>query len=296
MITSRAFALAAAVAGVLAGLAALGFLMAPVQTATTDDPIAVARLEPPRPPVAPAAVVTREPVQPHPRPYGELEPAEDDTLIRSLVAEASSHPALTEWLVTDDLLHRFVRAAYAVAGGLSPRDELDFMRPDGLFLVTERDGRMVVAPSTYHRYDLPVEVLASLDPAGTAGLYRRLKPRLDATLADVAWYRDDFDALLLEAIDHLLEVRPPEDAVEVERRVLTYAYADDRLEGLTDAQRHLLRMGRRNVVAVQSSLRTLRGALFPDAAPVRVPGAADDGPSHQGLRAAVATELVATTP
>jgi hypothetical protein len=43
--------------------------------------------------------------------------------------------------------------------------------------------------------------------------------------------------------------------------VVTYAWADEELELLTGAQRHLLRMGPDNVSLIQGKLEELRAAL-----------------------------------
>jgi hypothetical protein len=52
-----------------------------------------------------------------------------------------------------------------------------------------------------------------------------------------------------------------EGPAEVEQLVVTYAWADDKLEALSAAQRHFLRMGPDNVSLVQGKLGELRAAL-----------------------------------
>jgi hypothetical protein len=58
-------------------------------------------------------------------------------------------------------------------------------------------------------------------------------------------------------------VEAPTGDIELEERtVATFAYADERFESLSDAQRHLLRMGPDNVRRVQEKLQELREALL----------------------------------
>ena len=195
----------------------------------------------------------------------------DDGLFRAAVARLSTHPELASYLVNDRLLRRFVRAVDAIAGGYSPSDEVEFLRPSRPFIVREDEGRLVIAPGTYRRYDVVSDVFASLDSDGAIELYRQFGPRLEAIYREVGWANDDFDTRLREAVDHLLEVTTSSGQVEVEQRAIVYAYAEDRFEKLTGAQKHFLRMGPRNVGAIQSKLRELRDAMgWPEPVPAIV--------------------------
>jgi len=185
----------------------------------------------------------------------------DDGLFRVAVGRLSTHPELASYLVNDRLLRRFVRAVDAIAGGYSPSDEIEFLRPSQRFIVREDEGRLVIASGTFRRYDVVADVFTSLDSDGAIEIYRQFRPRLEAIYREVGWANDDFDTRLREAVDHLLEVAASTGQVEVEQRAIVYAYTEDRFENLTGAQKHFLRMGPRNVDAIQSKLRSLSDAL-----------------------------------
>lgn len=184
-----------------------------------------------------------------------------DEVVRELIAALSSRPELAAWLVNEDLVRRFVASVNNVADGKSPRQHLEFLRPSEPFRAADRGGRMVVDPASYRRYDSIVMVFTSLDIDGTAVLFTELEPLIDDAYAEIAPPGARFADRLDAAIDELLEVPVLSGDVELEPKVLTFAYADDRLEGLSPAQRQLLRMGPDNVQAVQSKLRDLRQAL-----------------------------------
>lgn len=198
----------------------------------------------------------------------QFEDSDLDLLVRMAAAGLSSHPEFASWLVHDRLLRRFVMAVDAVAGGYSPRDEVEFLRPQRAFMVSEHEGSLLITPSTFRRYDGVVEAFASVDVEGAAELYGQLENRLEAVYAEVGWATSDFDSRLREAVDHLLEVEVPDGPYEVEQRAIVYAFAEDELEHLSDAQRQLLRMGPSNARQVQEVLRNLRLAIgWPEAAP-----------------------------
>ena len=70
-----------------------------------------------------------------------------------------------------------------------------------------------------------------------------------------------FDDVLAKAIQTLLATPVVDGEIELRPKVVTYAFADPRLEALSPAQKHFLRMGPRNVRLIQGELRTLAGAL-----------------------------------
>src|SRR5262249_44605525 len=105
--------------------------------------------------------------------------ADSDTVVRDLARGLSSRPELAEWLATPELVRKVVAAVENVAGGESPRPHLLFLAPATRFDVIRREGRLYVDPQSYARYDRIADVIASLDPKGTAELGRRLQPLLD---------------------------------------------------------------------------------------------------------------------
>ena len=188
--------------------------------------------------------------------------ATSDAVVRELVAEVSSHPKLAVWLVNEDLVRRFVASVNNIAAGVSPQAHLDFLRPKEGFEVDEQpDGVLFIEPDSYARYDLIAQVFSSLDTEGTAALYRELEPLVDEAYAEIGPANADFDDRLDKAFDQLLAVPVLEGPIQVEQLIVTYAWADDKLEALSAAQRHLLRMGPDNVSMIQSKLGELRAAL-----------------------------------
>jgi hypothetical protein len=191
--------------------------------------------------------------------------ATSDAVVRDLVQELSQHPKIAAWLASEDLVRRFVAAVDNIATGASPRAHLEMMRPPGSFQVVERDGRLEVDPRSWHRYDLVTGAVTSIDADDAVALYHELLPLLEEAHREIAPPGITFRQRLLEAIDQLLATPVPSEPVVVEKKVLTYTYADPALEGLTEAQRHLLRMGPENERRIQAKLREIREALVADA-------------------------------
>lgn len=184
-----------------------------------------------------------------------------DELVRRLAEGLSSRPRVASWLATDGLIRRFVVVVSNVAQGVSPTSHLGFMRPDAPFAVDGSDGEAVVDPSSWARYDGVAAAIASLDADGVAALYGRIRPLCDEAYRELG-LDGSFDDALAGAFGRLLAVPVPSEPVEVELRDdAVYGYADPRLESLTPAAKHLVRMGPANQRRVQAKLREIADAL-----------------------------------
>jgi hypothetical protein len=219
---------------------------------------------------APEPVPEPEPVEAEVTP-AESEPApasidlppldESDALVRLLAQELSANPRLATTLATDELVRKFVAAMVNIAAGETPGPHLGVLAPEGEFHAITRDGRLIVDPASYRRYDWLADAFGSLNTEATVQLYYQLKPLLDQAYRDLGYPQGDFHDVLLAAIDELLATPVIEGDIEVEPSVLSYRYRDPDIESLSDVDKHLLRMGPENLIEIQAELRQLRVAL-----------------------------------
>jgi hypothetical protein len=188
--------------------------------------------------------------------------AESDPVVRELVKQLTSHPRVLAWLATNGLIRNFTVAVENIADGATPARHLRVLQPAPGFLVTEQAGDLHIDPRSYERYDALAAAVASVDPANAAQLYATLKPRLEEAAGELGT-GESFDRTLERAIVSLLRT-PVRDApvrVRTQPQGIGYGFADPELEGLTAAQKQLLRMGPRNARIIQSSLRAIALAL-----------------------------------
>ena len=196
-----------------------------------------------------------------------LPPLDDsDSLVRDLVRALSEHPVVAAWLTTDQLLRNFVVVVNNIAGGDTPSGHLNMVAPQGRFETRQQGANSYVDARSYARFDPHASAVAALDAEGAAQLYAKLKPRIDEAFREVAGKDADFDRALQRAIVELLKTPVVEGDVPVVSAKVGYAYANPRLESLSHAQKQLLRMGPRNVRAVQEKLRAIAGHLGMDPA------------------------------
>ena len=186
---------------------------------------------------------------------------ESDPAIREFAAALSTNPEFAKWLLTKDLVRKFVVAVDNIANGLSPKPHIDFFSPSGQFRVVRTKGGTLVDEASYSRYDPVAGVVLSVDPAAAVRLYRAVKPLLQEAYRDLGYPGVDFEDTLVRAMAELLGTPVVEGPVKLEQKILSFAMTDEKLEGLSPAQKQLLRLGPKGVRAVQGKLRDLAAAL-----------------------------------
>jgi hypothetical protein len=186
---------------------------------------------------------------------------ESDDAVRGLAADLSSHPLFGQWIKSKELLRKFAAAVDNIANGQSPRPQFDFFTLPGEFKTVARGGRIILDPASYDRYNGFTDVFDSLSTSGCARAYAGVKPLLQQAYRELGYPNEDFHQTLLRAIQEILKTPVVEDPIALEKGITTYFMSDPKLESLSPAQKHLLRMGPENLQLIQAKLREIALAL-----------------------------------
>jgi len=231
-------------------------------------------------PVAEPEPVTEAPPPPPPSLPPVEEPVDDfvlpplgesDALVRNLIAALTAHPAFAAWLIPDDLVRTFVVVIENVADGNNPARHMTPLRPTQRFRTVGEASELSIDPASYARYNTHAEIVASIDAAGTADLYRRLHPLITEAYAELGHPDGGFDETLLRALRNLLETPVLERDVGLVPRAVFFEYSDNTLEDLLPAQKQFLGLGPRNVRAVQAKLLEITREIGLDTSSLPVP-------------------------
>ncbi len=184
-----------------------------------------------------------------------------DDVLRKSAVDLSSNPVFGQWLKSRDIVRRIVAATDAVAGGQSPRPQTDFFSLKTPFPILQKGGRILLDPAGYDRYNVVADVFDSMSVAGCAKLYRDFQGPIEQAYRELGYPAGGFHKTLFRAILEILRTPIVDGPIVLEKRVASYVFADPKLEELSPAQKHLLRMGPENVQLIQSKLRELALAL-----------------------------------
>jgi len=231
--------------------------------APAEEPIAEA------PPLGAAEPLTEEPqAGPAPEPEAAREPAEplpplaeSDDLARTLASNVSEHPLVAAALKESGVIERFVAAVDQIAEGNAPRRDIEFLRPEGRFLVLGREPELRIDPASYRRYDALAQAFAALDAKVLAAAYRRLAPLCEEAYQALGYPEGGFEQRLRTALALLASTPRTDDTPALVAEVKRYEFADPNLEGLAEAQKQLLRMGPENAERIAAKLREIEAAI-----------------------------------
>jgi hypothetical protein len=252
----KVWALAVAILAILAAAAALYYFVFMKKSKPAAEPAPAAEAVLPAEAGAASSGLAGEPLAFPAVGLGESDPA-----VREFAAVLSTNPDFAKWLLTKDLVRKFVVSVDNVANGLSPKPHIDFFSPEGAFRVARTKTGTNVDPASFSRYDPVVRAALSLDATAAARLYRAVKPLIKEAYDELGYPGVDFDNTLVQAMGELLETPVVDGPIALEQKVLSFAMTDATLEALSPAQKQLLRMGPNGVRTVHAKIRELAAAL-----------------------------------
>ena len=91
-----------------------------------------------------------------------------DALVKMLVGQLSSSPAVAAWLTTNGLLRNFTVVVSNIADGATPVKHLSALRPTSAFQVVQRGGAPYMDSRGYERYTPIASAVAALEPGAVA--------------------------------------------------------------------------------------------------------------------------------
>lgn len=213
-------------------------------------------------PVAPPSPAPVAAPSPAPVPNGPPLPAlaEADAPFRADAAGLSADPRWADALKSEDLIPRLVSAARLIGAGRVPTEAFQFLAPRKRFAVRTKGGATVVDPKSWSRYDAAAALVASVDAKAAAVVLRKWGPRLSEAIGERGV---DGVAAVRAALDHLSAAPrlTGDEPLKARDKGIGWAYADSKLEGLSPAQKQLLRAGPANEDKIQAKARELSAAL-----------------------------------
>ena len=196
-----------------------------------------------------------ESVESAPEPLDTSDPAVKASLIESSSADEAT---VNRMLVNEGLIQRFVVSVTNLANDeMAPNHQL-LTPPEQNFRVYSQAGKQWIDAASYKRYTPYVDMLESFDNDALLNIYGIYKGDIKAKFSEIGNPDEDFNQVLLEAIDQLLDTPEVPVPVEVYTDSVAYKYADERLENLNEPQKQLLRTGPDNMRRIKAKLRELK--------------------------------------
>lgn len=189
----------------------------------------------------------------------EPEPIDvSDAAIESALVAISKSELITDLLVSDALLQRFVVTVTNLANNeMAPNHRL-VTPPEQTFRVYQQANRYWIDPASYKRYTPYINALEKMENEQLLNLFNRYKPQITEAYEEISSSRQTFETTLLDAIDTLLNTPEIPMPVEVYTDSVAFKYKDEQLEELNAPQKQLLRTGPDNMRRIKAKLRELK--------------------------------------
>ena len=210
------------------------------------------------PATAPTSLAAVPPTEP---PVSLPTLAESDAFVRDAAKGLSTHPQLGAWLAARGLVRTLTVSVQNIGEGRSPAVFLPFLTPTVRFQAVQKGSLLVADPKSYAAYDDFADGVAALDAAECARVYGILAPLFAAAYADLGYPGPDFPKAVASAVSVLAATPVTDTEVAFRRGPAFLQFVDPKLEGLSLAQKHLLRMGPRNARLIQKKAAEIAQAL-----------------------------------
>jgi hypothetical protein len=186
---------------------------------------------------------------------------QSDASVREGLEALSPDNDLTRWLISEELLRKFVVTVDNVAKGSFPRKH-SFLAPiPAPFRAYEWEHRYWLDEHSFRRYDFYAELFSAIDPDAASALYQHYYPLLQQAYAELGYSKHSFHQALIRAVDQVLDSPVIEGPIELVRPAVFYKFADPNIEALPDLFKQMLRMGPTNRNRVVNKLSALRSRL-----------------------------------
>lgn len=186
---------------------------------------------------------------------------EAEQVLLSELAAIDIDPALRARFTGEEPLAAGAALVDALGRGLLARKFVN-VDIEGEFAVSQEGDAMYMDPAGYSRFDDVAGAVAAVDVESLAERFHTVRPLFERAYEALGLDPADFDNAVIRTLDQVLATPELKKPARLERKSVFYTYADPQLEGLTDLQKQLLRMGPDNLRQLKEQARELRRALL----------------------------------
>lgn len=184
-----------------------------------------------------------------------------DPVILTAIQDFSEEPLVAELLLKEDLLRSTVVFIDNFSRGDFIASFSPLIAPKAPFHIKKSDDKIYVSVLNYHRYDIYMQYIDSIDSEKLVQTYRMLKPLIDHSYAEISLPGASFDDVLNDAIAMALSVPVINGPITLKSPSVMYIFNNPALENLNDAQKLLLRLGGTNLAKLQNKLQDIEVEL-----------------------------------
>ncbi|UTA46326.1 DUF3014 domain-containing protein [Simiduia sp. 21SJ11W-1] len=173
----------------------------------------------------------------------------------------SLSPSLTQWLVSEELLRKWVILIDQIADGSLSQKHLPVSYEMAPFAIEGNAKSAAIARENYARATPLVKAFTQIKPEVLVAYYRHWQPLLDKAYAELG-KSGTFEERVMQAIRQMQSVpQAPQDA-EIHASPVMYKYVDPAFEKAPALHKWMWRLGPENQSNIKSYLTQVKLALY----------------------------------
>jgi len=185
---------------------------------------------------------------------------ESDSWVKAKLASIVWRKELLELMIDEDMIRRFVVFVDNFSQGNIAYSHSPFIKPATSFTSKETTLQQAeqqsweIDESTHKRFSLYVDLIRSADSETLVSWYEELHPLVSQAYSELGYPDREFDQVLQSAITKVLDLEYPKESLELVRPSVMYEFKSPEIEGLDDADKLMLRIGKENLLIIKSVL------------------------------------------
>lgn len=184
---------------------------------------------------------------------------DSDAQVRAVAQEIS--PDAAGWLQPEEQLRKWTLLVKQAAEGKTIAEDRPFSFNLSKFAVDERGDRFFISTQNFDRYSTVVNVLGKMPEDKLVAYYRSWYPLLEQAFGELG-LPGSFDEKLDSVIERILAVEVLEGPIELKKPTsVNYKFLDKKLEGASQIDKWLWRMGPENTRQIQGLANRIKQEL-----------------------------------
>lgn len=211
-----------------------------------EQPLVAPEIEPETVPAAEAEVAAEPELtiaEPAPEPLPALE--QSDPVLKQEILKFDWQPGLAGLINTEQMVRNLVvtidnlaqRQLVANRPVVAPLDQPFAAIPQG------SDQTYQIDPASYQRYEPYVRLLETTEPEQMFRLMERYQPLFEQAFGELGYPDLSFKQRLQQALQQFLAIEPNTADTTLVRKSVAYTYADPAVEGRSDLEKQIIRLG-----------------------------------------------------
>ncbi|SNY55263.1 Protein of unknown function [Arsukibacterium tuosuense] len=196
----------------------------------------------PDPEMAPEAELAVEEAAVEPLPALE----KSDPVLKQEVLKFDWQPGLAGLINTEQMVRNLVVTVDNLAQRQLVANHPVVAPLDQPFIATPEEGddqRYQIDPASYQRYEPYVRLLENAEPEQMLQVLERYQPLFEQAFGELGYPELSFNQRLQQALQQFLAIEPNTADTTLVRKSVAYTYADPAVEGRSDLEKQVIRLG-----------------------------------------------------